>query len=133
MSSPRANRRTTNIFPLLLISLSPTDKFSTVLDLSASALRDRPLRYTRPNDDDSTVLTNVHATQTYRAYVYVTCVYVPRGIYRRRLRSPYTSIRVDTVHRLLTKSFVDLSSLSYAMTHTRIPRMSISLDNCIAQ
>lgn len=119
---------------LFLISLSLV-KFSTVLDLSVNALRDRPLRYTRL----TTTISRVHspykcACHTYVSYLDVCYVRIrtTRDI-SLPVAIPVYLICVDTVHRLFAEYFVVLSSLLYTMTHTIILRMSISLDNCVTQ
>ncbi|XP_076162464.1 uncharacterized protein LOC143144201 [Ptiloglossa arizonensis] len=54
MSTPRANRRTTDTSPLSPISLTVRQtSFPQCWISLLSALRDRPLRYTRPNDDST--------------------------------------------------------------------------------
>lgn len=81
------------------------------------------------------MLCHTNAYSRLRVYSYTRiCVYVPRGIYRRRLRSLYdTFVCVDTVYKPFAKYFHALSPRSYAMTSTAILRISISSDNRIAQ
>lgn len=143
--SPRANRPTKRIPLLFRWSLSLTVCPTTFPQywISFCKRASRQATSIHATKRYTTILwvhsPYVHATPTrIRAYVYICytriCVYVPRGIYRRRLRSLYdTFVRVDTVYKPFAKSFYALSPRSYAMTSTTILRISISLDNRIAQ